>query len=130
MFDPTNELTFTVMQTAASKSANFNSATVVDLQQFVGQVAVIANIGTKTAGDADATLDIRLMGSAESNGANATNLNINFTQVTNVNVLVEAKAVEARCGYRYLKAVAVIGGTNSPAFPVGMVVAGVQQQQP
>lgn len=129
MIDPKNGLTFSVMEPSTSKTANWNS-TVIDTQQYVGQMCVVLNAGAKTAGDAgDTTLNVRLMHSAESNGANATNANVNFDQVTTSNSF-QTRAFDPRAvSGRYLKAVAVIAGTNSPAFPVGMHILGTKKLQ-
>ncbi len=129
MIDPKNELTISVMQPSTAKTANWNS-TVIDTQQYVGQMAVILNAGAKTAGDAgDTTLDVRLMHSAESNGANATNCSLAFTQVTTTNSH-QTLAYDPRAfSGRYLKAVATIAGTNSPAFPVSMTILGTTKLQ-
>jgi len=129
MRDPKNELTISVMEPSTSKTANFNS-TVIDTQQYIGSMAVVLNAGAKTAGDAgDTTLNVRLMHSAESNGANATNCNINFTQVTTTNSLQTVAYNPREFSGRYLKAVGVIAGTNSPAFPVGISILGTKKLQ-
>jgi len=129
MIDPKNALTHTVMLPSTAKTASWNSS-VIDTQQYVGQMAVILNAGAKTAGDTgDTTLDVRLMYSAESNGANAVNCSLAFAQVTTTNSL-QTLAYDPR-GFsgRYLKAVAVIAGTNSPSFPVGMSILGTTKLQ-
>ena len=129
MIDPKNALTFTVMQPSTAKTANFNSS-VIDTQQYVGQMALVMNAGAKTAGDVgDTTLDVRLMHSAESNGANATNCSLSFAQVTTANSR-QTLAYDPRAFTgRYLKAVATIAGTNSPSFPVGMNILGTTKLQ-
>jgi hypothetical protein len=129
MRDPKNELTISVMQPATAKTANWNS-TVIDTEQYVGTMAVILNAGAKTAGDAgDTTLNVRLYGGNESNGANAVILNNNFTQVTTTNSLEVIQHDPRSTGYRYLKAVAIIAGTNSPSFPVAMEILGTKKLQ-
>lgn len=126
--DTPNEQTFAVMLPSSSQTANFNSS-VIDLKDYVGRVAVILNAGGKTAGDAgDTTLDVRLYDGSESNGANATILNINATQVTTANSH-QVLEVDTRSTARYLKAVCTIAGTNSPAFPVSMTVVGTKNLQ-
>ena len=127
--DPKNELTISVMQPSTAKTANWNSS-VIDAQQYVGTCAVILNSGAKTAGDtADTTLEVRLYGSAESNGANAVILNSNFAQ-TNTTNLHQIIQIDPRAtDYRYIKAVAIIAGTNSPSFPVGMTFLGQKKLQ-
>jgi len=127
--DPKNELTISVMQPSTAKTANWNS-TVIDTQQYVGTCAVILNAGAKTAGDAgDTTLDVRLYGSAESNGANAVILNNNFAQVTTTNSHQIIQHDPRASSYQYLKAVAIIAGTNSPSFPVSMTFLGTKKLQ-
>lgn len=129
MIDPKNQLTISVMQPSTAKTANWNSS-VIDTQQYCGQMAVILNAGAKTAGDtADTTLDVRLYGSAESNGANAVILNNNFAQVTTTNSLQVLAHDPRSVSYRYLKAVAIIAGTNSPSFPVSMTILGTTKLQ-
>ena len=129
MFDPKNELTISVMQPSTAKTANWNSS-VIDVQQYQGTCAVIMNAGAKTAGDtADTTLDARLYGSAESNGANAVILNNNFAQVTTANSYQVIQHDPRSTGLRYLKAVAIIDGTNSPSFPVSMTFIGQKKLQ-
>ena len=129
--DLKNALTHAVMQPATAKTANWNSS-VIDLQQFQGVVAVILNAGAKTAGDAgDTTLDVRLYAGAESNGANAVIINQNFSQVTTVNSyqVIGLDSRSLNSAQRYVKAVAVIAGTNSPSFPVSMGIVGKKQNQ-
>jgi hypothetical protein len=129
MKDIKNELTISVMQPATAKTANWNS-TVIDTQQYCGTCAVILNAGAKTAGDtADTTLDVRLYGSAESNGANAVILNNNFAQVTTTNSHQVLQHDPRSTSKRYLKAVATIAGTNSPSFPVSMTFIGQAKLQ-
>lgn len=127
--DPKNELTISVMQPSTAKTSNWNS-TVIDTQQYVGTCAVILNAGAKTAGDSgDTTLDVRLYGSSESNGANAVILNNNFAQVTTTNSHQVIQHDPRSTDYRYIKAVAIIAGTNSPSFPVSMTFLGQKKLQ-
>lgn len=124
--DPKGQLTLEALLPAQSVTANTNSA-IVDLLSYSGAVCVVINASAATAGTSP-TLDIRLMSGAESNGANATNLNVTATQITTTNSF-QTLRVQTDSANRYLKAVATIGGTNSPAFPVSMDVVGVKQYQ-
>lgn len=123
--DPKNELTIAALYPSQSLSANTNSE-VIDLRDYQGRVAVIFNASAAGTGSASA-LDIRFMTSAESNGANATNLNINTTQVTNSGNVFETIAIDTKNCNRYLKAVPLYAGSN--AFPISMSLVGQKKSE-
>lgn len=125
--DAKNELTITSLFTPAAFAANANS-NVLDTRQYEGNITLALNVGTATAGTSP-TIDMRVMYSAESNGANAVNQNIAFTQVTAAGI--QTINVDKRAlGGRYIKLVGTIGGTNSPSYPIGVVAIGKNKSEP
>lgn len=122
--DPKNEYTTTAARYPAAIAANAN-ITGIDLRDYIGSVQVAVNVGVATAGT-DPTYDVYLQSGSESNGANATNLNVAATQFTNANA-IQILSVDTRASSRYLKIVQVIGGTNSPSFPVCIDITGKKQ---
>ena len=54
-----------------------------------------------------------------------TNANIAFTQITNGSTQVVA--VDTRAVARYVRLDKVVGGTNSPSFPVAVIGVGIKQ---
>lgn len=120
LIDP-NKLNIAVARPAAAFAANAN-ITAIDLSTYVGSVALVVNAGAATAGSSP-TLDIYLQSGSESNGANATNLNVSATQVTATNSH-QVLTVDTRAAGKYLKIVKVIGGTSSPSFPLGLTIVG------
>ena len=126
-FDPKNQLTTTAVRYSAALAANAN-ITGIDLRDYVGTVQLAINVGVATAGT-DPTYDVYLQSGSLSNGTNATNLNVAATQFTNANA-IQVLSVDTRSAGRYLKIVQTIGGTNSPSFPVGITLTGMQQVEP
>jgi hypothetical protein len=132
IIDPANELTW---KFAPPKSQTNNTgAFICDLSQFQGQVGVGFNIGTKTAGDSDGAITLRLQTSATNNISNATNYTPgvgNATIGTTNNATASAiLQVDPRLANQYLFYGVVVSGTNSPAYPISAVALGQKKYQP
>lgn len=120
-------MTFTVIQSSKSQTNN-TAAAAFDTKDFIGNIAVVCNMGAITAGDAGGTLSVRLVSSADTNVSNGTNVGVNTTNVS-ASASLQVLTAEKRGISRYLFAVPTVVGVNSPAFPFGVVAAGVQQVQ-
>jgi hypothetical protein len=96
-------------------AANTNG-TGVSLAGKKGTAAAILNCGAATAGT-NPTMDVKLQES-DDNSTNWTDITgASFPQVTNA---AKCNVISFRPGERkqYIRAVATIGGTSSPSFPV------------
>ena len=104
------------------------NGTGVDLQQFVGSVAVM--LAAKNTAGTTPTLDIKLQDSADNSTGWADITGAVFTQVTDANTsaaTLEKIVLNVDACARYVRAVKDIGGTSSPAFDVTCVGVGVRQ---
>ncbi len=122
--DLKNQTTTTVLLNPSALAANTN-ITNIDLRDYIGNVQVGIFVGVATAGTTP-TLDVYLQSGSESNGANATNLNVAATQFSNANAS-QLLSVDTRAASRYLKVVPLVGGAISPSFPVVVTLQGVKQ---
>ena len=102
--------------------ASSTNGTPFDLQPYIGKILLRADIGNATAGT-NPTLDLVVKQSIDN--SNWSNANVAFTQATNTTHQI--LAYDPRAQYRYMRVDRVIGGTNSPSFPVSVV--GVAQRQ-
>jgi hypothetical protein len=91
----------------------------VDTQTYQGQLIVVANIGAKTAGT-NPTMDVKIQDATDNSGTGSADVTGGaFTQVTTVDS-IQLKGFERNAVRRYVRAVATLGGTSSPAFPVAV----------
>jgi hypothetical protein len=127
MLDPKNDLTIANVRTNLAFAANAN-VTGVDLKDYVGNVAIVFNIGASTAGT-NPTYDAALQSGAASDGSDAAAFSpaVAITQATAASHQV--LSVDTRKAGRYLKIVQTIGGTSSPSFPVSISIVGRKQVQ-
>ncbi len=132
IIDPTKELTWAV--SPAKSQTNNTGAFIADLSNFQDLVAVNFNIGTKTAGDSDGAITLRLITSATNNISNGTNYTPpigSATVATSNNATNSGQlAVDVRSANQFLFYGVVVAGTNSPAYPIGVVAAGQKKVQP
>lgn len=129
--DPKNEFSY-LFPAAPAKSQTNNTGTLIgDLTGFEGKVAVVVSIGTKTAGDSDGAISITALASATNNISNGTNAGISGSVSTSNNasgtgeISVDTRGVAGK----YLFWSPTVTGTNSPAYPIGIVAVGVKQVQ-
>lgn len=117
----------TVSLLAAQLIAASANGTGVDVKDYIGTMQVMLDAGAATAGTSP-TLDVKIQDSDDDTTfADVTGKA--FTQVTSVasrqQLVLDTNAVR-----RYVRAVATVGGTNSPAFPVSVQAVGVKQVFP
>lgn len=123
MFDPKNALTTTALIASKSQTNNTGNGG-LDLRPYIGTVAVVIGVGTKTAGDADATIAVRITTSQTNNISNAVNYGTTTISTSNNTVALGSIMVDTRDAYRYLFAVPALAGTNSPAYPITALAVG------
>jgi hypothetical protein len=130
--DPANELTW--IFAPAKSQANNTGFFLADLTNFQTQVGVALNIGTKTIGDSDGAITLRLMTSATNNISNATNYTPGVgaaTVATTNNTLASGVLlINTRDASRYAFIGVVVAGTNSPAYPIGVSACGPKKTEP
>jgi len=105
------------------------NGTGVDMQDYVGQVAVV--LASKNTAGTNPTLDVKLQDSAD-NSTFADITGATFTQVTNANTsaaVSEKITININGAARYVRAVATIGGTSSPAFMTACTFVGGKQNR-
>jgi hypothetical protein len=127
--DPKNELTFSNLLLAASRATNNVAGGGVDLKEYEGSCAVLVNIGTKTVGDNDGAVTVKLQHAANNTASEATDItgaNVATTNNTTAHGLI---SVDPRASLRYLFARIILAGTNSPAYPVAASLIGRKQVQ-
>lgn len=127
MLDPKSDLTIANVRASAAFAANAN-VTGIDLRDYIGDVAIVFNIGASTAGSSP-TYDAAIQSGDASDGSDAAAFTsaIAITQATGASFQV--LRVDTRLAKRYLKIVQTIGGTSSPSFPVGIAIVGRKQVQ-
>lgn len=133
MLDPVNELTWTQLLASKSHATNNVGSSGLDIRQYVGRLAVHVNIGVKTAGDNDGAVTVQVKASQDNTIANATNIvgaTPSAVSTTNNTAASGAIVFDTRAEYRYLHALVTLSGTNSPAYPVAVAVAGRLRAQP
>jgi len=126
VIDPANEMTWAFAP--AKSQTNNTGAFIANLSNYQGQVAVAFNIGTKTAGDSDGAITLRLMTSTTNNISNATNYTPDVgaatVATTNNSTANGVLLVNPRSANQFLFYGVVVSGTNSPAYPIGAVATG------
>lgn len=129
--DPSKELTWSTLY-AAKSTTNNATGTTLDMKGYQGRIAVRVNVGIMTAGDTLSSARINLQASADGNVSNATNLSTStyHDSTTNNTANSGTLVVDPRAELRYLHVRAVMTGANTPAFPLSVSAAGVQQVQP
>jgi len=121
IYDLPNYVTPIAALPVAAVAATANG-TPYDMNGYVGNVLFRVDAGNATAGT-NPTLD--LVFKQSSDNSNWSNANVAFTQITGATSQVVS--VDTREVYRYGRIDRVIGGTNSPSFPVSVV--GFSQKQ-
>lgn len=121
IYDLPNYVTPIAALPVAAVAATANG-TPYDMNGFIGNVLFRVDAGNATAGT-NPTLD--LVFKQSSDNSNWSNANVAFTQITGATSQVVS--VDTREVYRYGRIDRVIGGTNSPSFPVSVV--GFSQKQ-
>src|SRR5882724_12296542 len=121
--DPENRLTYTNLVLNAPRATNYTAGLGVDLQNYTtGPVAVVVDIGTKTAGDNDGTVTVQLQSATTNSAASATNISGAATNTSNNTTKTAAIQVDPRAVSRYLFGRIILTGTNSPAYPVSVTM--------
>ena len=124
-YDLPNYVNRTVLLPSKNLTANTNSNT-IDLSGYHGKVIVALDVGTNTVGTSP-TATVNLFDSADN--TNFATFNVNSAALTGPADATQL-VVDTRSTRRYLRAVAVIGGTNSPAIPLGITLIGQKRYQP
>lgn len=114
-YDLPNYITPIAALPVAAVAATANG-TPYDMNGYIGKVLFRVDAGNATAGT-NPTLD--LVFKQSSDNSTWTNANVAFTQITAATTQVVA--VDTRSVARYGRLDRVIGGTNSPSFPVSVV---------
>lgn len=112
-----SELAPVLSRTASSDSEAF------DISEYEGLIGVVLAAGAATAGT-NPTLDVKITHCAAADGTPADVDDAAFEQVTD-EAGVQMLLLDKNKLHKYIFADWTIGGTNSPAFPFGLAVAGV-----
>jgi hypothetical protein len=126
--DPVNELTYGAI-TPKSQVNNVGQF-LLDRKDFHGRINVRVDIGTKTVGDNDGNIALRVLHSNTNNISNAVNYGSTTVGVTNNNTTSGSIPVDSRDSYRYLFIGVGLSGTNSPAYPISAIAIGQAQIEP
>lgn len=127
--DIVNSLTFAAVIPPKSQTNNTGGGG-LDLQGYIGNVAIVVAVGTKTVGDNDGAITLRVQTSATNNISNAVNYGTSTVATTNNTTIVGEIGVDTRSAFRYVFVVPTLTGTNSPAYPLSATAVGVKQVQP
>lgn len=127
--DVKNSLTFgTIIAPKAQTNNTGNGG--LNLQGYIGKVALVVNIGTKTIGDNDGAISVRVTTSATNNISNAVNYGTATVATTNNTAAQGVINVDTRDALQYVFAVPTVTGTNAPSYPLSVVSVGKEQVQP
>lgn len=124
--DPKNELTFVQALAAQAKTASFN-VTGIDLSQYVGQIAVVIDVGTVSG--TTPTLSVDLQSGDANDGSNAVAFTPDVVSSSITASGMQVLSFDKRAAGRYLKIVSTIGGTT-PSFTFGVTVVARKRSQP
>lgn len=127
--DLKNSLTFSAVF-GPKAQANNTGGGGLNLRGYLGKVAVVVTIGTKTIGDNDGTISVLLQTSATNNISNAVNYGTSTVNTSNNASATGVINVDTRDALQYLFAVPTVAGTNSPSYPLAVVAVGKLQVQP
>lgn len=119
--DLPNYLTISTLLAAAAVASTANG-TPIDLVGYEGSLAATVSASNATAGT-NPTLDLVFKTSADN--STWSNAGVSFTQITAATL--QTVGIDTRSVDRYLRLDRVIGGTNSPSFPVAAVITGIKQ---
>jgi hypothetical protein len=126
----TKDLKTETTSTAILKSQSVTSTTTsaaFDTQPYAGNLLLVANIAAATAGTSP-TLDVKVQDCATSGGTYVDVSGYTLTQVTTTDSL-QTLSIDKRLVRQFVKVVATLGGSASPAFPVSVTVTGYKQAQ-
>ena len=118
-YDFPNYIARTAILAAQSVTANVNTS-VIDLSTYPGEVAIALNPGTNTAGT---TPSVTVYGFHSTDNSNWTTCNVNSSALT-APASAALLTVDTRSANRYLKFACNIGGSASPAIPLGVEFIG------
>jgi hypothetical protein len=122
-YDIPNYLSFIPFIPAADVAADGNGSP-FDLVNYVGDIAIRADIGTNTVGTNPV---LALVIKESSDNSNWTNSNITLTGSVAGNALAQVVTVDTRAVKRYMRIDKDISGTNSPSFPVSVIGVATRQ---
>lgn len=129
--DPKNDLSYLFPAVPAKSQANNTGAFIGNITGFEGKLAIVVNIGTKSAGDSDGAITLTALTSATNNISNATNAGGTGTVATTNNTTAGGTiSVDTRAAAGpFLFYGVTVTGTNSPAYPIGVCAVGTKQVQ-
>lgn len=112
------------MEINLSRTATL-TGTGLDVSAYEGIAKVVQVVGTPTAGT-NPTWDGKIQTSATSGGTYADVSGATFTQITTPGGM-QGIAVDLNKCDKFIRYVGTIGGTVSPAFPVGVAFEGIKK---
>ncbi len=127
--DTVNSLTYAAVIAPKSQTNNTGGGG-LNLQGYIGKVALVVAVGTKSAGDSDGAITLRVQTSATNNISNAVNYGTSTVATSNNATVVGEIAVDTRDAFQYVFVIPTVTGTNSPAYPLSVTSVGVKQVQP
>jgi hypothetical protein len=101
------------------------TGTGIDLSLYEGMCVAVLNSSAKTAGT-DPTLDVKLQHDPAVGGSYADISGATFAQVTTV-ASIEAVVFNVSECDAFVRAVATIGGTDTPTFDCGVTFYGIKK---
>lgn len=125
------DLSTVSMISGRQATSTVTPSTGVDMRDFTGEVTFILDSGAASAGT-DPTLDVKLQESTASDGSGDAFADISgatFTQVTDAAASHQAIKLNIDNQPRYIRAVATIGGTDTPTFAFSVVAVGEKKYQ-
>lgn len=123
-YDLPNYVSTLAVLPVAAIAATANG-TPFDLKPYLAKIYLRADIGNSTAGT-NPTLDLVIKQSSDN--SNWSNANVAFVQANAASAQIIA--YDTRAQLRYMRVDRVIGGTNSPSFPVSIVGIGQLSYNP
>lgn len=114
-----NQFTSTALLAAQTASSTVTGSA-VDIRNWSGKGKMVLNAGAASAGT-DPTLTVKLTHCATVDGTYADVTGAAFAAVTDAADSVQQLGVDWDSLHRYVKAVATIGGTDTPTFALALV---------
>ncbi len=129
-YDIAHKHTFATLRPAKAKATNNTRSAGLDTRDYDGSIAVRVNLGVKTVGDNDGAVTVSILHAANNTASEGTALTAAGNVATTNNTAASGTLqVDTRACLRYIFALVVLAGTNSPSYPIAVDAIGTKQVQ-
>lgn len=124
-----NDITAVSLIASQAVTATVTPSNGTDLSAYDGEMTFILDCGAATAGT-DPTMNVTIQASSVIDGSGDAFATIGtFTEVTDAADSLQEIKLNIGDQEKFIRAVATIGGTSSPSFPLSVVAVGSKKYQ-